>query len=171
MVLLVYVLLLCFVMIGVTTMRKIILVFGFIGVFILGTQEALCQCDCAFIPGSVRFSVQKAFETSDIIFTGKIIEIEKGASPDEYRVKFKVKSMWKKDVGESVILRTYRVSCGFFGKKGEEYLVYAYTQDGMLTTNGCTRTTRLAEAAAELRELEEKGEKPIKIYEIKASEL
>lgn len=66
-----------------------------------------------------------------------------------------------------MVLRTYRVSCGFFGKKGDEYLVYAYTRDGMYTTNGCTKTTMLATAAEDLKEFKEKGEKPVKVYQTK----
>jgi hypothetical protein len=146
-------------------MRKIILVIGFISVFILGAQEALCQCECAFIPGSVRLSAHEAFKTAEVVFTGEIVEVNKVASSNEYDVKFKVKSVWKKDVGEVVVLRTSRESCGFFGEKGDKYLVYAYTRKDMLTTNGCTRTTKLAEASEDLKEFEEKGEKPINNYE------
>ena len=164
------VMLLPFVGIGEIQMRKIILAVGFIGVLVFGAQEALCQCTCAFIPGSVRFPVHKAFKTSDIVFTGEIVAVKKGAAPDEYQVEFKIKSVWRKDVGESIILRTYRDSCGFFGEKGEEYLVYAYVDEGAFTTSGCTRTKPLEKAAADLKEFEEKGEKPIKVYAAKPSE-
>ena len=72
----------------------------------------------------------------------------------------------KKDLGETVTLQTYRRSCGFFGKVGERYLIYAYklSDNSGLTTNGCTRTRYLANADEDLKEFEEKGEKPLKVY-------
>ena len=151
-------------------MRGIILAAGFISVFIFGSREAVSQCLCAHVPGDARLPAHEALRTSDIVLTGKIVEVKEGTSSDEYEVTFKVQMAWKKDAGESVVLRTYRVSCGFFGKKGEEYLIYAYVRDGMLTTNGCTRTRSLGNASADLKEFEEKGEKPVKIYETKTPE-
>jgi hypothetical protein len=151
-------------------MRRMILAVGFISVFLLGAHEAVSQCTCAMGPGSVRLSAHEAFKTSEVVFTGEVIEVKEGASVNEYEVTFKVQTVWKKDVGEAVVLRTYRGSCGFFGEKGDEYLIYAYTSDGMLTTDGCTRTKGLARASADLKEFEEKGEKPVKTYDTKPPE-
>ncbi len=152
-------------------MRKITLGIWFIIILIIGAREAACQCTCnPRSPGYRYLTAHEALKTSDIVFTGEIVELKKGEAPDEYEVKFKIKSVWKKDVGESVLLRTYRVSCGFFGEKGEEYLVYAYVREGMLTTHGCTRTALLAKAAEDLKEFKEKGEKPVKVYETKPPE-
>jgi hypothetical protein len=153
------------VMFGGINMRKMLLGAWFIGVFIFSAHEVVCQCKCAHVPGSTYLTAHEALKTSDVVFTGEIVEVKKGASADEYGVNFKIKSVWKKDVGESVVLRTYRVSCGFFGEEGDKYLVYAYVREGALTTNGCTRTTPLAKASADLKEFEEKGEKPIKVYD------
>jgi hypothetical protein len=112
---------------------------------------------CIKGPGSRDLPAHEAFKTSEIVFTGEVVDVKKGTSSDEYLVTFKVQIAWKKDVTERVVLRTYRVSCGFFGKKGDEYLVYAYSRDGMYTTNGCTRTATLATAADDLKEFKRKG--------------
>jgi hypothetical protein len=100
-----------------------------------------------------------------VVFTGEIVEVQQGSAPDEEKIKFKIKSIWKKNVGETFTLTTYRVSCGFFGKMGDEYLIYAYKRKEIFTTNGCTRTRLLQKATEDLKEFEEKGEKPVKIYE------
>lgn len=143
------------------------LAFCVIGVLIFGEREIAGQCTCAYLPGSKYLSAHEALKTSDVVFTGKIVEVMKGASRDEYDVKFKIDSVWKKDVGESVVLRTHRGACGFFGKKGGEYLIYAYVRKGKLTTHGCTRTRYLADAGEDLKEFEEKGEQPVRVYETK----
>ena len=159
--------LLCILKVGEIEMSKIILAAGFISAFIFGANEAISQCKCAFVPGSYRLPAHEALKSSDVVFTGEIVEVKKGVSANQYDVKFKIQIAWKKDVGETIVLRTYKVSCGFFGEKGEQYLVYAYMRDGMLTTNGCTRTEKLDKASADLKEFEEKGEKPVKQYETK----
>ncbi len=149
-------------------MRKIVLGTWFIIIFIIGAREAACQCECArWTPGFRHLTAHEALKTSDIVFTGEIVDVKKGKAPNEYEVKFKIRSLWKKDIGESVVLRTYDESCGFSGKKGDTYLIYAYVYEDMLTTNACTRTTRLAKASADLKEFEEKGEKPVKVYKTK----
>lgn len=151
-------------------MRKLILGVCFISIFVLGIREVACQCMCAPVPGSRLLTAHEAFKTAEVVFTGEVVESKKGTLPDEYEVRFKLKRVWKKDVGESVVLRTFRHSCGFFGEEGEEFLVYAYTYQDMLTTNGCTRTKYLSEAVADLKEFEEKGEKPIRDYETESSQ-
>lgn len=159
--------LLCILKVGEIEMSKIILAAGFISTFIFGANEAISQCMCAYLPGGYRLPAHEALKSSDVVFTGEIVEVKKGVSSNQYDVKFKIQIAWKKDVGETIVLRTYKESCGFFGEKGEQYLVYAYMRDGMLTTNGCTRTEKLDEASADLKEFEEKGEKPVKQYETK----
>ncbi len=146
-------------------MRKLFLGICAVAIFALGFVETKAQCMCATVPGSSFYSPSKALETSDVVFTGKITEVQKGSSANEEKVTFKIKSVWKKDVGEKFTLTTHRDSCGFFGKVGDEYLVYAYKRKETFTTNGCTRTNSLENAGEDLKEFEEKGEKPIKIYE------
>lgn len=130
-----------------------------------GFSKINAQCDCAIVPGSRHYTPYEALKTSDVVFVGEITEIQKGSIPDEEKVTFKIKSVWKKDVGEAFTLKTYRESCGFFGEVGEKFLIYAYKYKDIFTTNGCTRTRSLENATKDLKEFEEKGEKPIKTYE------
>ena len=150
-------------------MRKIIFCGWVVGLLIFAVGESAGQCTCAPVPGSRDLPAYEALRTADVVFTGEIVDVEKGAAAQEYKVKFKIRSVWKKDIGESVVLQAFRVSCGFYGEKAEEYLIYAYVREEMLTTNGCTRTQLLATADEDLKEFEEKGAKPVKVYEPKPS--
>src|SRR5688500_13161358 len=108
--------LLLFATAGGISMRKILLTVWLISICVLSAPEAEGQCKCAYsVPGSQYLSAHEALKTADVVFTGEIVEVKKGASAEEYNVKFKIGSVWKKDLEESVVLRTYRVSCGFFG--------------------------------------------------------
>lgn len=136
------------------------------GLFCTGVNELYAQCACKTLPGSRKYKPHEALKTSDVVFTGEIVEIQKGSTPIEENIKFRIKSVWKKDVGETIILRTYKRSCaGFTGKVGDKLLIYAYKDNKILTTNYCTRTRLLANATEDLREFEQKGENPIKVYE------
>lgn len=146
-------------------MKKLFLSVCVLTIIALGFIETNAQCKCATGPGSRYYTPSEALKTSDVVFTGEIIEIQKGSSDDEEKITFKVNSVWKKDVGETFTLITRKVSCGFFGKVGEKFLIYAYKYKETFTTNGCTRTRFLENADKDLEEFEEKGEKPVKKYE------
>ena len=87
-------------------MSRIILAAGFISAFIFGANKAISQCMCAHVPGSDRLPAHEALKSSDIVFTGEIVEVKEGASSNQYEVKFKIQTAWKKDVGETIVLRT-----------------------------------------------------------------
>ena len=146
-------------------MRKLFLGICVVIITVLGFSKINAQCDCAVVPGSRHYTPHEALKTSDVVFTGEIIEIQKGSVLNEEKIKFKIESVWKIDVGETFILRTYKRSCGFSGKVGDKYLIYAYKDKKTFTTNFCTRTKSLGNASKDLKEFEEKGEKPIKTYE------
>jgi hypothetical protein len=145
-------------------MRVVFLLVSMVAVFAFGIGEVNAQCRCAVLPGSRYYSSSEALKTSDIVFTGEIVEIVNESSSDEEKITFKVESVWKRDVGETFTLTTYRQSCGFFGEVGEKYLIYAYKRKETFTTNGCTRSRFLDDAAEDLKEFETSGEKPVKIY-------
>ena len=151
-------------------MRKIILGIGFICVFALGAREATCQCKCpSAVPGSKHLSAYEALKTSDAVFVGEVGEIVTVATfrgdgndvPYEYEVKFKVKRAWKKSLTEIIAVRTYAGGCRLIFDKGKEYIVYAYTVGNMLRTAPCSRTRPSASAAEDLREFQNKGERPV----------
>lgn len=147
-------------------MRKSFLSIWFVILFAFASNEINAQCSCQIVPGSRKSKPYEAFKTSDVVFIGEIIEIQKGSVLNEEKIKFKVESVWKIDVGENFTLRTYKRTCsGFSGKVGDKYLIYAYKDKKTFTTNFCTRTNFLGNASKDLEEFEEKGEKPIKSYE------
>lgn len=104
------------------------------------------------------------------MFVGRIIQIEKTArdkKTDSYFeiVKFEVKQAWKRDL-ETFVTITNRIQGCLNGfEEREEWLVYAYEKrDGTLgTCCRCSRTRLLSKAAEDLKEFDEKGEKPTKI--------
>ena len=124
-------------------------------------------------------SVQVSLNKSAAVFVGEVIaeeyravntdSIGKPATSKALVIKLKVMRLWKGDVDEEVYLYTSgrKYSNGtesldaedFRFHKGERYLVYAFRRDGHLQTHGCTRTRRVTEADADLRELGE-GELP-----------
>lgn len=126
--------------------------------------------ECAPLP-SVRVSVKQ----STAVFTGEVVSEEyrdvntdSAGQPKPAQalvVKLKVTRWWKGDAREEVYLytsvRKYPdgsssvMAEDFQFRKGESYLVYAFSRDGHLVTSGCSRTRKLAEAEEDLRELGE----------------
>jgi len=154
-------------------MRKLILAICFISAFIFGALEVNAQCDCIGgnrendYRGSGYATAYQEFEKSEAIFVGEFVEMKKIERPPafksdfpyEYEIKFKVKKAWKKNLEEFISLR-YWAGCLIGFKEGEEYLVYAFVHEGLLRTNYCSRTRLLSKAAVDLKEFEERGEKP-----------
>lgn len=164
-------------------MRKLILAICFISAFIFGAHKVNAQCDCIGgnrendYRGSRYATAYQEFENSEAIFIGEFVEMKKIERPPafksdfpyEYEIKFKVKKAWKKNLEEIIFLR-YWAGCLIGFKEGQEYLVYAFVHDGMLRTNYCSRTRLLSKAAVDLKEFEERGEKPsdiIKAFSLK----
>jgi hypothetical protein len=167
--------LLRFVTVGGIKMRKLLLALWLISIFILGAREASSQCKCAAnVPGSKYLTPHDALKTSDAVFIGEVVEVNKveTSSPRkreksyEYEVKFKVKRAWKKELEQITTLRTgHDDGCIIRFEEGEEVLVYAYVREKMLRTGACTKTKLLSQAAEDLKDFEEKGEKSVKIIE------
>ena len=126
-------------------------------------------------PPSVQISLNK----SAAVFVGEVVAEEyrdvntdsmgKPATAKALVIKLKVMRFWKGNVQEEVYLYTSERKYpdgtesldaeDFRFHKGERYLVYAFSRNGHLQTHGCTRTRKVTEADADLRELGE-GELP-----------
>jgi hypothetical protein len=156
-------------------MRKCTLAICLISVFVFGAREAYAfQCDCVGRPlekdyrGSKHPTAHDEFKNSEAVFIGEVVDKKKvqtdlvyrGSGDYEYEISLKVKSAWKKNLGELVAIRETG-SCLIGFEKGEEYLVYASIHNNRLLTLYCSRTRRLAKAIRDLKEFEENGEKPI----------
>jgi hypothetical protein len=135
------------------------------------------QCDCVGASrendyrGSRYASAFEEFENSEAVFIGEFVEMKKIPRPPtfnsdfpyEYEIRFKVKRVWKKNLEENISLR-YWAGCLIGFEKGEEYIVYVFVHEGVLRTNYCSRTRLLTTAAGDLKEFEEKGQKPRQVY-------
>jgi hypothetical protein len=149
-------------------MRKIILCALLLGLSLFTTNETSAQCTCSTT--YLNITPHKEFKLADVVFVGKVVEIEKTDREKETgnyveTVKFEVKRAWKQDSEATVIIRNEIRGCLNGFDKDEEWLVYAYKQkDGTLgTACCCSRTNLLSEAAKDLEEFEAEGERPTKI--------
>ena len=106
---------------------------------------------------------KEALKSSTAVFSGKCVDIKIDEKGFTKHVTFEVDRVWKGDVGKKVTITTavHGATCGYgFTTKGDAtYLVYCYGKPDALATNICTRTTTLAGAKGDLKELGE-GEKP-----------
>ncbi len=107
-------------------------------------------CSCAPPPPP-----QKALADSAAVFVGTVesIECEEGTKT----VVLVVETAWKgvADGKGKLIVRTSSsgAACGFGFRERESYLVYAGRDDAGLSTNLCTRTRHLTQAAGDIEEL------------------
>jgi hypothetical protein len=124
--------------------------------------DCASACSCMPLPGSQQEQARRALAQSSAVFSGEVIDIEKGYSSSS--VIFRVSEVWKgkqrdtrtmkSSIGTSMIS-----SCAYGFKEGQEYLVYAYWGNvgspprPALKADGCTETKPLSEASADLQAL------------------
>ena len=139
--------------------------------FSLLIQQAWA-CSCVPPP-----SVEESFKSTDAVFTGTVMKIEQefDTTVNDHgdtivlfgqvkTVTIKLDTDYKSTntkKGAIITIKTASNSaaCGYYFQKGKKYIVYAYTnkEDGMLSTNLCTRTKQYDEQeAAELERLAKK---------------
>jgi len=112
----------------------------------LAAFEAALACSCAPPPPP-----QQARDHADAVFSAKVLEAPKGSDPG---MRLQVQDSWKgADCGELEIGAGFATCIGDF-QKGKTYLIYAYrTDEGGLSTNLCTRTGAIEDAAEDLAAL------------------
>lgn len=126
-----------------------------------------------------RRAVSEEFSRSSAVFSAVAIaeeyrpvkQNEDGKSEEVLVVRFAVEQWWKGSGDEEVVLYTSATrlpdggsriwSEDFHFQVGERYLIYAFGSAERLSTNGCSRTSKLENAAEDLQELGE-GMKPVK---------
>jgi len=148
-----------------------ILCFGFTFACLSIIVDAQCRCaGLRYEEGNSRRSRYKTayeeFQNSTSVFVGKVIEAKKvkvkpsiKGDSDYYKVKFEVQKSWKQNTPKEIVV-AQSGGCILSFKEGEEYLVYASLSNGILWTAFCSRTREFIYADEDLREFEEKGEKP-----------
>jgi hypothetical protein len=142
---------------------------------LLGSYAAL-PCTC------LRISHRKEFRQTEIIFTGKVIEItedksfvppkltDPNLSPESlarlqrmvdkqkrYLITFSIDRGFKGTLGKEVVfdkIESESPCAGIDFDQGETYLVYASREDHRVYDNGlCSRTTKLDVTSKEYKEL------------------
>ena len=150
-------------------MKKIVLVVAIMLSPLFYSTAFACSCPTI----GATFEQEKAarlkdFENAAAIFAGEVVELE------ENKVKFKVEKIWKGNSVDEITMviqlkkddgRYVRTSCDYYYELGKKYLVYAYDNQGELTTYQCTRT--IAFNHKEIVEQETKGLDEIKLPEIR----
>jgi hypothetical protein len=105
-------------------------------IFLLVGTSIAKACFCA------PYSFNEQIENSAVIFTGKVISVEK--SGNKAKVVFNVKEKWKgvTSTQVEVFTRTDLDTCGYYFKIGKSYLVYTSSNDdsGKLSVSSCSRT-------------------------------
>jgi LPXTG-motif cell wall-anchored protein len=97
------------------------------------------------------------------VFAGQVVTLDApsgvmSSSADPVRVTFVVSDVWKGSVPSTAVITTMRdsASCGYSFEQGQEYLVYATTNDaGEMEVSLCSRTQPLANANEDLAALGE----------------
>src|SRR5215207_7439865 len=91
--------------------------------------DCASACTCIARPGSEQEQARRALDRSSAVFSGEVIDVEKGYTSSS--VIFRVSEVWK---GKQRDTRTMETSmgtsmvntCAYRFKEGQEYLVYAY---------------------------------------------
>jgi hypothetical protein len=156
-------------MMRVMLMKRLILNLCLIVASVIGAADAIAQCTC--VPTYVNITPHNEFKLASVVLIGEILEIKKtdlNMKTGHYTeiIKVKVKKAWKRDIESAVTIRNRVVGCINGFKEKEEWLLYVYKdQDGTLGTYCCcSRTRPVSKAIEDLKEFEEKGEMPAKVF-------
>lgn len=130
-------------------MKKILV----IAASLLGILPVSLAIACSCLPRTP----QQTFESSQAVFAGQVVQVNQPGNREEVRVSFKVSRVWKGNLTPQLQVGTSSssASCGYNFQKGEEYLVYASSEESKLKTGLCSGTKPLSTAQADLAALGE----------------
>ncbi|MFY0564602.1 hypothetical protein ACN28E_12175 [Archangium lansingense] len=105
-------------------------------------------CSCVFGSGDLATNLREALDSADAVFHGRVVSVERSGgflglfgrgSPE---ATFEVIERFKGSLGTKVVLPSSLGggSCESQFKTGDEYLVYAFMDEGHLVTTLCSRT-------------------------------
>ncbi len=106
--------------------------------------------ECASVP-----SVEESYVISSSVFVGKVMNVRERTR--DVKVSFKVYKVFKGKLDDvTVVLTSFPddMGQGYLFQPEEQYLIFAYLQDGRDHTRLCTRTKPLSEASADLKILD-----------------
>ena len=141
-------------------MKKTILGVCLLGLFVMSAESSYA-CECV----QRSITAWGELQAADAVFTGRIVSVRQVKVPVrddgtffyELEVRLKVGRVLKGIEGTEVTLRTGTGAggdCGFRFKKGQKYLIYAYSSNKGLETDSCSRTKLLTQAAPDFKEIE-----------------
>jgi len=141
---------------------------GIVSVLSIGAHSAFGQCTC----WPPHRTLQEDFQRADVVFIGKVVEMqtntmEQGDS-SETVVKVEVKKTWKEDLERFVIVKDFSEKGVTHGiELNEEWLFYAHklTDQGndFLAWGCCSRTKLLSKAEEDLKQFRKMKAGPKKI--------
>lgn len=105
---------------------------------------------CAAVP-----PVEESYAISSSVFVGKVMNVRERTR--DVKVSFKVYKVFKGKLDDvTVVLTSFPndMGQGYPFQPEEQYLVFAYLQDGRDHTRLCTRTKPLSEASADIKILD-----------------
>lgn len=111
--------------------------------FLLVSPLNLIACKCYTVRGSVTI---KDFNKSDFIFSGKATKVvidQKEVTDRQRQVEFQIDELFKGQISSkkvTIYTALSSASCGLYINENEEWVIYAYMQDGVISTNRCTRS-------------------------------
>src|SRR5919107_5714550 len=141
------------------------LVLTSLGLLVLYPPKCAHACSCVLHPGSQKERAERALSSSDAVFSGEVVDLQKGTSASRMfgpsdTVTLRVSEAWKgTDQGTlEVSTPSQGSACGYAFEEGQEYLVYAYGKQD-LKVDACGETKQFSKADADLAVLGN-GEKP-----------
>jgi len=135
-------------------LKAILMLLALVGLLVVNKQPAWA-CSCV-VPGSPQEEMSRV----SAVLAGRVLQIDTpfgavGNTADSVRVTLQVQTVWKgpTDSVQAVITSQHSASCGYSFVEGEEYLIYAFAQEGILQVSLCSRTVPLAHAGEDLTAL------------------
>ncbi len=111
--------------------------------FILALPVNLIACSCNIDYGPVTI---KNYNNSEYIISGKAIKViinQKEETDKQRQIEFQIDEIFKGKIDSkkvTIYTALSDASCGLFINENEEWVIYAYMQDGVISTNLCTRS-------------------------------
>lgn len=111
--------------------------------FILALPVNIIACSCFTDRGPVTI---KNYNNSEFIISGKAIKVvinQKEETDKQRQIEFQIDEIFKGQLDSKKVTIYTGLSdgsCGLFINENEEWVIYAYMQDGVISTNLCTRS-------------------------------
>lgn len=141
--------------IDVTVVSRTVVALLFVAAFVLVQPNCAFACSCV-PPGTPAEELTQ----SDAVFQGRVVSVQTPNKPiessaDVTTITFETSKAWKGQITPTLTLTTpgSSASCGVTFEQGQEYVVYAHLNEGKLTTNLCSRTNTVANAAEDIAAL------------------